>query len=147
IGGFNENAALGDSFSSSGVTIAGGGKTGVPNLVRAGGPYADFATISGGAGNVIGGQPYGTIGGGYSNSISFMGEGNSTIGGGRFNQIADSFAVIGGGEGNLLYGACWWTTIGGGQSNTVGGMGGTIAGGVKNAIYGGCDIGPATPNS
>lgn len=83
-------------------------------------------------------QPFGTISGGYSNSMNY---GNGTwgvIGGGDGNGIfginSDASAgTIGGGQSNRItnYSA---GTIGGGAGNNVFSAGGTIAGGGSNSV-------------
>jgi hypothetical protein len=65
IGGFGGNTV---ALASTGTTIAGGGGSSAPNIVAADPalPPSDYATISGGAGNVATGR-YATIPGGDSN--------------------------------------------------------------------------------
>lgn len=94
-----------------GVVIAGGGQYG------AGGP------------NHVG-DHYGTISGGYGNTID-TGQG-STISGGRLHRIEDHFATIGGGSQNIASNE--YATIGGGLLNRVYGFASTVAGGDQNWV-------------
>jgi len=153
IGGYNGNSVAAGSI---GVTIGGGGDSGVPNVISSTGTTPQYLTIGGGAGNSIANTDHATISGGGANSIS---QGNSaTIGGGSGNTIVlghystlsggsnnrlgfgvsanDTGGTISGGQGNQIYGAVD-STIGGGIGNLMDGPPiayATIAGGLSNVI-------------
>lgn len=102
-----------------------------------------FGTISGGYSNTMtyGNGAWGVIGGGDSNGIfGFTSDANGgTIGGGQSNRIWNySLGTIGGGGGNNVYSAAG--TIAGGSSNSVGVDGlsnnyATVGGGAYNKAY------------
>ena len=94
-----------------GATIAGGGKevingTSLPNSVA-----GSFGTISGGFGNSVSGYASGTIGGGASNKAA----GGATVAGGGGNNAGGDGAFIGGGSTNMALGNN--AAIGGGYLN------------------------------
>jgi hypothetical protein len=110
------------------AVIAGGGFAGAPNALQ-----GEYATISGGADNLItsGGQgaviaggrdnrvvgPFSNVGGGLSNVLSGT---ISVIAGGSANEAAGSLASIGGGGNNIASGS--YATIPGGGVNEASGM-------------------------
>ncbi len=136
-----------------GVTIAGGGMNGQPNVVTdhygtiGGGLYnragnalnglddASAATVGGGSGNKAEGQ-YSTIAGGVENRV--VGEA-ATITGGKWNNIAGNYATVGGGYNNNAK-ADYATIAGGGPvdpsnsltNNKVSDDYGTVGGGAGN---------------
>lgn len=83
-------------------------------------------------------QPFGTISGGYSNTMNYGNGNSSVIGGGDANGIYGfnsdaSVGTVSGGQSNSItnYSA---GTIGGGAGNDVFSAGGTIAGGGYNSV-------------
>ncbi len=103
-----------------GATVGGGGAGNYWGQAYSNRVDGDFGTVAGGACNlIIGNAAYGTIPGGWSNTI----------------QQA-LFAAIGGGRNNLILSQGWDATIGGGDSNTNGGPHATIGGGWRNSLYG-----------
>jgi hypothetical protein len=152
VAGFASNVVTG---GVAGATVAGGGGliSGTAYTNRA---SADFATVSGGLGNVASGA-YATIGGGFlnearSNSATVSGgylnwasgfastvsggwDGTaggsySTVGGGLSNVAQTSFASVGGGFSNTASGFA--TTVGGGYQSFATGDYGTVGGGMSN---------------
>ncbi len=150
IGGGMNNVILGAA------SFIGGGEY---NSVQG---FADHCFIGGGYDNNITGFPgtqaYGTIGGGYYNTIQTnatfdvigggqqnavqSGSGNATIGGGANNQIQTNSpdATIAGGQYNIIQTNSYASTIGGGYENVIQGapiyavIANTIAGGVGNVM-------------
>lgn len=132
-------------------SVIGGGKY---NSIEAG---ADRSVIGGGMYNVMGGQYYGFIGGGYTNAI----HGDyGVLGGGSENYIADNanYSVIGGGWGNIMtnqyahgsfIGGGYfntvsgrWSVVTGGDRNKMGGEWAVIGGGMSNVVNGDCAVVP-----
>jgi trimeric autotransporter adhesin len=119
-----------------GAVIAGGGATNY----GAGAAYvnsvsADFGTIGGGYANTIQAQAYeSTIGGGFHNSIQSV-SADSTIAGGTGNtEFNSDIATIGGGDFNSIQNALD-STIGGGDFNSIQSASeATIGGGDGNLI-------------
>ena len=137
IGGFYGNSLTG---LYAGVTVAGGGTFGEPNIVSAdfttvGGGKGNSATgvnatVSGGSNNAASGQSA-TIGGGFSNQA----EANSaTVGGGLRNRARNWNATVSGGKDNSAESIS--TTVSGGDGNRASGTGGTIGGGINNLVFG-----------
>ena len=132
-----------------GATIAGGGATsydGAPRTTNR--VEADFGTVGGGYGNTIAALAAGaTIMGGTENSV---GEGGAAvaIGGGSANTVeTDSeYSSIGGGDHNRIGSMTWNATIGGGSQNTIGNEApyGTIPGGFANRAEGSCSLAAGT---
>ncbi len=106
-----------------GATIGGGGGTNIFFGLMTNYVSADFATIGGGQGGLVGpGAESSTIGGGLFNAISHSTR--STIGGGAYNLIlADSTgnggSTIAGGKNNIVQTNASFSTVGGGFSNTI----------------------------
>jgi hypothetical protein len=131
IGGSSANVV---GSSVTGSVIAGGGSAGAINAI-----FADYSSISGGAGNTIEtSSDYSSIGGGWDNIISGPG---AFIGGGGYdgNYFAGNFAggavsVIGGGLGNTNNG--YAATVPGGFYNLANGDYSTVAGGYGNTANG-----------
>ncbi len=137
IGGFSANRVFNGAI---GATIAGGG-------------YADPTISNGDVPNEVGAN-FGSIGGGYLNSIRFGAfdstiggdSGNtvnsnsyrSTISGGSQNSIEDRAggSTIGGGERHVIARLADNSTIGGGDGNTIqrGAQWASIGGGRQNVI-------------
>jgi hypothetical protein len=121
-----------------GITISGGGEAAFPNRVQA--TYnATYATIAGGADNIISGSNsmHSVIGGGSFNSIVATGEVvQSTIAGGTLNNIQSADSTIGGGQGNTIGTNSTWATISGGLDNWIHEYAGGsfIGGGYANVI-------------
>lgn len=125
--------------------------TGAPNII--GGSAINFAD-SGVVGAVIGGggatnydggiqtnsvaADFGTIGGGFGNTIQINSQ-RTTIGGGDYNMIQPGadWATIAGGHHNTIGTNSASSMIGGGDFNSVGNNSGasTIAGGSVNTIF------------
>jgi hypothetical protein len=95
-----------------GATVSGGGWGGDSNSVQ-----ADFGTIGGGQGNLIGGAAA-----------------HGTVAGGQDNVASDYFATVGGGSANLASGSS--STVAGGWGNSAGASGATVPGGIGNAALG-----------
>jgi hypothetical protein len=138
-GGF-QNSALGNNAAIGGglqnvvqsdnSVIAGGADNNIPK-------FGAYATIAGGLSNTNGGNEtsigggldnfisydtfYSTISGGVSNSISGLGDGYQTIGGGGLNTIASNArsSTIGGGVDNLIAGGAYRSTISGGNGQMI----------------------------
>lgn len=107
---------LNEIVDAMGATIAGGGvstaATNSPNQVE-----SDFATISGGLGNLVTGRAS-SIGGGDTNLVESQ---YSTISGGAFNRIDETtgrYMTIAGGHQNQIVGAPW-AFVGGGYNNSI----------------------------
>jgi hypothetical protein len=120
-----------DRYSSTGLTRAAFTKKtlGVGNLLTGFGATisggednnaaSDYATISGGIENFVGGDKgaviyYGTVGGGYSNEVYST---NGTVSGGINNIVSGNAASVAGGQFNLASGAHSWIP-GGFSGNT-----------------------------
>ena len=129
IGGSPSNVVT----TSSGATIAGGGKAGLPNSIGSGTTFATIgggenntnnasnATVAGGTGNLIQTNAADAmIGGGSGNSIN-AGAHDSTIAGGINNAIQtnSSTAFIGGGRSNTIQTNTFGSVIAGGRYNTI----------------------------
>lgn len=122
IGGFSGNTA-----SGVGITIGGGGQVANLNSVS-----NDFGTISGGYGNTV--NSFGssaTIGGGEMNTASQI---TATIGGGSQNTASGPGSTVGGGSMNSA--SQTQATVGGGRENIASGARSTIAGGYQNNAAG-----------
>jgi hypothetical protein len=125
IGGGHSNTASGDS-----ATVGGG--------------YHNTAsgwavTIGGGVDNTASNW-HATVGGGHSNAASGIG---ATIGGGGYdgikydgNEALGNASTIGGGLGNVITSAVYYSTIGGGHSNIASGGAATVGGGNNNTASG-----------
>jgi hypothetical protein len=114
-GGFGHNIDFEISYfdpSDQGATIAGG----IENYASGGG------TIGGGKLNQT---IKGTIAGGFANFASAQ----TFVGGGQFNDSEGPFAVIGGGESNLITATGSRAVIGGGFKNFAAGSRATVPGG------------------
>jgi hypothetical protein len=107
-------SAANSSGGALGVTIAGGGSPGDPNLVTA---------------------SFGVIGGGLGNEVNAA---SAVVAGGRRNSIATAgdFSVIGGGQSNRVSQSAAHAAIFGGLNNTIGNgsSGASIFGGTDNQI-------------
>ncbi len=129
VGGF-----VGNSISTNvpGGTIGGGGTvlSSQPNLITNGG---DYGTIAGGYRNTISGYG-GSIGGGSVNSVS---NGFGAIAGGQFNIVAGSYSDVAGGYSNYVGQTI--AAISGGAYNTNFGYSSTISGGSLNQIQTGAN--------
>ncbi len=135
--------------SGNGATIGGGGSSamtcGAGSSSCANLTDETFATISGGAGNVILG-PWSVIGGGNSNGTQGSytsiggGSGNSisasyaTIAGGSANSASGQYASVSGGSGNRAVGD--WSIAAGGLFNYASGSRGIVAGGESGTASG-----------
>ncbi len=120
IGGYQGNTV---AASQAGVTIAGGGKDHYPNVVS-----GQFGTISGGYGNTIStGATGGTIGGGFSNTASYLA---ATVAGGYSNTASTLGSTVGGGHDNTALGNS--ATVAGGSVNQANGFSAAILGGSNN---------------
>jgi hypothetical protein len=141
IGGFSENAV---QDGAHGATIAGGGKSGLPNLI-----FDDNGTVGGGVNNRAGildtfynSASGATVAGGAANTagafVSTVGGGNSNTAGGDFSTVAGGVlnnagaknSVVAGGFTNTASG--YSSTVAGGRSNTAGSDYSTVAGGYLN---------------
>ena len=96
-----------------GVTVAGGGEAGAPNVAT-----NNFATISGGAGNTVTGD-FGVVAGGEKNLASGS---HAFVGGGYNNSALCAYDVVVGGISNTVSGDP--SFIGAGENNTILGAGG-----------------------
>ncbi len=153
VGGFEGNLA---DANVVGATIGGGGTVnamnrilGVPLLSDPTRPRpAQFATISGGAGNSIRGNYYASIGGGANNKIDDswgLGVDFQTISGGGSNKMDMSpGSTIAGGVDNRIVGDngdfVVESTIGGGRGNSIETLTdrihqATVSGGRSNSVY------------
>ncbi|MBI3880249.1 MAG: tail fiber domain-containing protein [Verrucomicrobia bacterium] len=104
-----------------GAVIAGGGATNYGGPPFTNSVSAHFGTIGGGYGNTIQSNAIGsTIGGGNNNTIHFNAY-DSTIGGGEYNQIQTNapYSTIGGGGINTIQSNSPESTIGGGDNNMI----------------------------
>jgi hypothetical protein len=133
VGGSGYNAV---ASGVSGATIGGGGC-----YLRLYNPFthtwstldghhsigANFGTIGGGYFNSIATSgDYGTIGGGMNNLILTNAD-HATVGGGMNNSVSGSYALIGGGSNNTASGFA--STVDGGALNVASGAGATVGGG------------------
>lgn len=105
-----------------GVTIAGGGAS--TDEQRA---TANFATISGGTHNQVGGAN-GTVGGGRLNGVNGA---DGVVDGGVSNLASGVAAVVGGGFANNASGG--YSVVAGGEQNNVGDHG-AVLGGRQNSV-------------
>jgi len=121
--------------------------SGSPNVI--GGSVGNFMNTGGVIGGFIGGGGatnyngvsypnhvaayYGSIGGGYGNTIAAFANA-AFIGGGDNNSVAGNSAVIGGGEYNRIKAAADHGVIAGGIYNTNGGEFGVIGGGQNDTV-------------
>lgn len=153
-GGWTENSI---ADGTTGATIAGGGRNGLPNTIGTAAHYSTigggrgqgigvdswFATIAGGRDNSIGtNSSSSAIGGGYGNAATgeyavvvgglnnAAGAIEATVGGGGDNEASGAGSTIGGGSGSLASGN--ESTVGGGNGNTASGFRSTIGGGAVN---------------
>jgi hypothetical protein len=99
---------------------------------------ADYGTISGGRGNLIGPQALGAVvSGGYYNTV-LTNSAHCSIGGGIHNQIGPDtgYSVIGGGQDNKIGPDGVYATVAGGYGNTVGASAAlaSIGGGGANTV-------------
>ncbi len=130
LGGYNGNTI---TAGASGVTIAGGGKSGWLNWVT-----DDFGTIGGGLNNQVGDNsgdflsaPAATVGGGSGNKAT----GDAATGsGGWGNSASNMQATVSGGEGNTASGN--YAYVGGGSNNAASGNNSTVPGGSTNTAAG-----------
>jgi hypothetical protein len=114
-------------FSTGDYSTVGGGESNTS--------AANYATISGGQSNTIITSINSTIGGGKSNQITAAAY--STVSGGQSNTASPgTHATISGGQNNQIL-ASVWGTISGGQSNTAtSGTHATVIGGQSNTSSG-----------
>jgi hypothetical protein len=115
LGGFGGNTI---TAGVSGVTIAGGGKSGWLNWVT-----DDFGTIGGGLNNQAG-----------DNSGDFLSAPAATVAGGSGNKASGDAATVSGGWGNTASNA--QSTVGGGAGNTASGNYAAVPGGSGNTAAG-----------
>src|SRR5438445_1173395 len=134
IGGFAGNYA---QPGLPGVTIGGGGTAinNQPNIVTSNGYYG---TIAGGYDNTVGGYgafigggsvnvasgDFATIAAGQFNTASYQ---NTTVSGGQSNRATYYFASVGGGVDNVASGS--FSMVAGGGHNTASGTGAFVGGG------------------
>ncbi|MCL4178869.1 MAG: tail fiber domain-containing protein [Verrucomicrobia bacterium] len=122
---------------TTGATIAGGGAVypeGSGDFTNS--VHAEFGTIGGGYANSIGTNAFAaTITGGHLNSIQVWAY-QAAIGGGSQNRIGENAdrAFIGGGSLHQISAGAYGAVIDGGISNTVSAYYSTIGGGSRNAI-------------
>ena len=133
IGGFSGNAIL---AGAAGATIAGGGVSGISNLVS-----DNYGTVGGGIANVAGDQDAGNVpnsaegaivGGGEFNTASAFG---STVGGGFLNVASGGSSTVGGGDGNTA--DADYAAVSGGRNNSASFLDSTVGGGNGNTASGG----------
>jgi trimeric autotransporter adhesin len=115
LGGFGGNTI---TAGASGVTIAGGGKSGWLNRVS-----DDFGTIGGGLNNQAG-----------DNTGDFLSAPAATVSGGSGNKASGDAATVSGGWGNTASGR--QATVGGGTGNIASGDYSTVPGGSGNTAAG-----------
>jgi hypothetical protein len=130
IGGFFGNAV---QVGSSGATIAGGGTSGLLNLVT-----DNFGTVGGGEGNTAGDSSsdpgsafFASVGGGRQNTAH---DAYSTVAGGTFGEAIGIGAVVGGGVNGKA--KADFSVVSGGSSNQALGQMSTVAGGLSNTAVG-----------
>ena len=119
IGGFSGNTVT-NSIFGFGATIAGGGESGLVNVVN--GP---FGTVGGGEGNTAGADD--TVSGGYQNT---SGGSYSAVAGGRNNTAGGKLSFIAGGQNNTT----------GGNSGGTAAYGAFAAGQYASADWDGCFV-------
>jgi len=129
------SASNGVASGVIGGTIAGGGNSlGAANRIE-----ANYGSIGGGYQNTIqAGSQFSTVGGGYGNMIQ-TNAWDSIIGGGAGNAIQTNayLSTIGGGSDNLIQVNANYATIAGGNHNTIqtDAYRSSIGGGSSNTIY------------
>ncbi len=117
IGGYSGNSV---ANGVAGATIGGGGHPAGVNYVM-----ADFGTIGGGFTNTVS-AAYATVGGGLGNTASGV---SATIGGGWANTASGIKSTVGGGDHNTSGDDA---TVGGGMDNEASGVYATVGGGYYN---------------
>ena len=122
IGGYISNTVSGGVY---GATISGGGAATGPNQVT-----SEYGTIGGGYNNTVQ-DTYATIAGGSDNTAI---QDHATIAGGGENTADDRYATVGGGRHNFA--GTDMATIAGGEDNTAEGPHSTIGGGMANTALG-----------
>lgn len=145
--GYVENRA-GDQVV--GIVISGGGRLATSNQV-----VGDYGSVVGGLGNLASGQS--SVGGGAYNQAegyrTVIGGGshnatsyfNSTVGGGSQNTALAVYATVAGGSRNRALGVD--ATVGGGTGNLADGQAATIAGGTSNFAFSFSTVGGGLHNS
>ncbi len=118
IGGYHANAVSGTHLV--GVTIAGGGLNGHPNVAK-----GSYAVIAGGRRNTD--TAFAFVGGGDSNLA--MGAYSAVVGG-TINVASGNSAIVSGGTNNIASGLS--ATVGGGSGNTAFGHYSGVLGGIGN---------------
>lgn len=116
---------------------------------------ADNCSVTGGAGNLAGGN-YAHVGGGSQNTANEAftaisgGRGNgatatgATVGGGQFNSASGTHAIVAGGTGNIASGE---SSFAAGETDTASGAYATVAGGLSNsASADNCSVGGGFAN-
>jgi hypothetical protein len=91
-----------------------------------------YGTIGGGYADTVEGT-YATIAGGFGNSVGW---GYTSVGGGRRNKATSWAGTIGGGDGNHAGGGVAYAAIVGGHANTASGFASFIGGGETNTVTG-----------
>ena len=129
-GQFSVVSGGGGRETDSNVAISGWSVVAGGRQNRAGQPYYEYATVSGGAHNVARGE-WSTVGGGSGNEAAGS---SATIAGGGNNSAYGQSATVGGGATNHAGGD--FAAIGGGGLNTANGNFGTVPGGYDNAATG-----------
>jgi hypothetical protein len=128
--GYEGNFLGGLGGPPQGAVVAGGGLKG--GLSRPNRVFANFGTVSGGAGNqVTGSGQDATISGGVENTAGGQ---DSTVGGGAGNSAGANGSTVGGGQSNSASGA--QSTVSGGQNNFASGVQSTVSGGRSNVASG-----------
>ena len=132
IGGGESNSVTEDAHS----TISGG----LSNVIGIVSIVGKANTIGGGSLNLNVGQ-YDFVGGGSNNKVGSVGNpiisvNYGTIAGGFQNSIAADYGAITGGSNNQIE-TFFFGTIGGGENNNVESLHGTISGGTQNMVDGG----------
>ena len=113
----------------TGATISGGGGWYLGGNPEPNSVTFTYGTIGGGSRNTVTAY-YGTIGGGFNNGSGFFG----TVGGGASNSAPVQFSTVGGGLNNSAPGE--HSTVGGGYSNSAPGQRSTVGGGDSNQGFG-----------
>jgi hypothetical protein len=121
------------SFGNRSVNVLGGSEVnsiadGAAGATIAGGGGQDAFSGVGSPNRVL--ADFGSIGGGFSNTVDFI----STVAGGSFNSATGAGAAIGGGEDNGAGGAD--AAVGGGVDNDADGFVAIVPGGVQNVASG-----------
>ncbi len=107
IGGFGDNLI---AQTAAGAVIGGGGRAGAANAV-----WAPYATLGGGAQNLVEEQAsHAVLGGGERNTIRTHSQ-HAVLAGGLSNRVSGEFAAVGGGEDNEAAGH--HSVVPGGQGN------------------------------